>query len=261
MLQHLPHACSPPSHLVKIFLLPCARTFRFSLTISNTSLCLHYTSLLSVLGQLHWLYTAPESERNWAVVHDLVQGVLYELRVVARNGDEEDAPETSSPVRRIRLGSKIGECARVELGRGDCGDWQGRGWGRVTLPRPAHPQSQGTPSLTKDNFYRIRLISKRGEYAFSVKDFDKRLNSLFAQNSQDLYDQSICKWRKIRLSNVKTTDSDWFYSIHHRKLKFLIYDLLFTSLTKNLFRSKLHIPLLHKTEKYDRCQTCTEQLS
>ena len=96
------------------------------------SLCLHYTSLLSVLGQLHWLYTALESERNWAVVHDLVQGVLYELRVVARNGDEEDAPETSSPVHRIRLGSKIGKCPRVWV-------WGPEGR-RGTLPRL--PQTQ-----------------------------------------------------------------------------------------------------------------------
>ena len=62
-----------------------------------------------ILGQLHWQWTAPESERNWAVVNDLVPGVLYELRVVARNGDGEEALETSSPVRRIRLGSRRGK--------------------------------------------------------------------------------------------------------------------------------------------------------
>ena len=74
---------------------------------------------------------------------------------MARNGDEEDAPETSSPVRRIRLGSKIGECARLGWGL------VGPGW--VTVPSLIHPEmNQITPSLAKDNVHRIRLINKRG---------------------------------------------------------------------------------------------------
>ena len=91
----------------------------------------HFKRFVSASGQLHWQYTAPESERSWAVVHDLVQSVLYELRVVARNGDGEDAPETSSPVRRIRLGSKKGRFSGTA--------WAGGGGGGTQHARVACP--------------------------------------------------------------------------------------------------------------------------
>ena len=41
-------------------------------------------------------------------IRDLVRGVVYEMRVVARNGDSPDSPKTSSVVRRVRIGMKRG---------------------------------------------------------------------------------------------------------------------------------------------------------
>ncbi len=81
-----------------------------------------------ISGQLQWISTQDESDRNWSVVSGLVPGVIYEMRVVARNGDGEEGQETSSPLRRVRIGVRRGKCycghMRVEC-KGDNQEFYG----------------------------------------------------------------------------------------------------------------------------------------
>lgn len=65
-------------------------------------------NVLQLTGQLHWQSTGEQTDQNWAVVSGLTPGVIYEMRVVAKNGDGEGSLETSSPVRRVRIGVRRG---------------------------------------------------------------------------------------------------------------------------------------------------------
>lgn len=71
--------------------------------------------IFSVLGEEFWLSTDEETDRNWAVINGLVPGVIYEMRVVARAGTEDEGVETPSPVRRVRIGVRRGRFTVNEL--------------------------------------------------------------------------------------------------------------------------------------------------
>ena len=75
----------------------------------NTNYVIILLCILCIVGQLHWMSTQDESEHNWAIVSGLVPGVIYEVRVVARNGDGEEGQETTSPVRKVRIGVRRGK--------------------------------------------------------------------------------------------------------------------------------------------------------
>ena len=68
-----------------------------------------YTGCVPVSGQLYWLSTDEETDKTWAVINGLVPGVIYEMRVIAKNGYDVDSLETSSPVRRVRIGVRRGK--------------------------------------------------------------------------------------------------------------------------------------------------------
>jgi hypothetical protein len=59
-------------------------------------------------GQLKWLQSDEMRERRWMVLEDLSPDKVYEVRVIARNGDDRRSPETSSPLQRIQIGKKRG---------------------------------------------------------------------------------------------------------------------------------------------------------
>lgn len=68
---------------------------------------LHHFSICTV-GNMEWIVSMPERLRHWLVVEGLESGKLYEFRVVASNGDEGDALETTSPVKWVQIGMKRG---------------------------------------------------------------------------------------------------------------------------------------------------------
>ena len=56
----------------------------------------------------HWVKRQPEnSHQHWLVVEGLEQAAVYEIRVVAKNGNTFDSEETSSPVQPVRLSTKL----------------------------------------------------------------------------------------------------------------------------------------------------------
>ena len=63
-----------------------------------------------VAGTHQWRSVrARRDHETWAVVEGLVSGVVYEMRVVARDGDEAGSRTAASPVKKVRIGMKRGE--------------------------------------------------------------------------------------------------------------------------------------------------------
>lgn len=64
--------------------------------------------LINSIGEDFWTVIPAETEHNWREVRGLRQGVTYELKVIAYNGESPDAPSTSSALQRVRIGMKRG---------------------------------------------------------------------------------------------------------------------------------------------------------
>lgn len=65
----------------------------------------------SVVGSHQWRGVRAEHDHEtWAVVEGLASGVIYEMRVVARDGNEAGSRTAASPVKKVRIGMKRGEC-------------------------------------------------------------------------------------------------------------------------------------------------------
>jgi len=64
---------------------------------------------VSVLsGNRVWTITNAVADRNWILVDGLDPGVIYEVRVMSKYGEESDGPESGSAIQRIKLGMKRG---------------------------------------------------------------------------------------------------------------------------------------------------------
>lgn len=53
-----------------------------------------------------WQKSAEMRNRRWMVLEGLSPDKVYEVRVVARNGDDPRSPQTSSPVQQVQIGRK-----------------------------------------------------------------------------------------------------------------------------------------------------------
>lgn len=51
---------------------------------------------------LYWTQTKPQVRPHWVIVDGLAPDILYEIRVVAKNGNFKNSLETTSPVIRVR---------------------------------------------------------------------------------------------------------------------------------------------------------------
>ena len=49
---------------------------------------------------------AQHDHDTWAVVEGLAPGIVYEMRVVARDGDEAGSRTAASPVKKVRIDMK-----------------------------------------------------------------------------------------------------------------------------------------------------------
>ncbi|KAI0212376.1 hypothetical protein LSAT2_002708 [Lamellibrachia satsuma] len=59
------------------------------------------------LGSHQWRGVRAEHDHEtWAVVEGLASGVIYEMRVVARDGNEAGSRTAASPVKKVRIGMK-----------------------------------------------------------------------------------------------------------------------------------------------------------
>ena len=61
-------------------------------------------------GHAIWTQCADESETDWTIISDLEAGFMYEIKVIARNGDTDDSPKTSSRIGRIWTGCSVHHC-------------------------------------------------------------------------------------------------------------------------------------------------------
>lgn len=83
-----------------------------------TSCALYCSSL--ALGQPAWTRSQEVTQKNWTLIEGLEPEVTYEMRVIARNGDDIDSPETAGPVKPVRIGVKRGQNFRDSFRRSIC---------------------------------------------------------------------------------------------------------------------------------------------
>lgn len=52
-----------------------------------------------------WTHSVEETEKDWTIVSGLETDVVYEMKIIARNGDSADSPKSTSRIGRVRTGS------------------------------------------------------------------------------------------------------------------------------------------------------------